>query len=133
MICKEEELPVRCAELLHVEHQPLEVLPFGVVNVDRVVGGLGELVQDADVAAGLRGSRKKGSAEEFLRHGLRAGEGEQDASRTDLRECARVEAAITLHGVPEHLVVLGESRGIEDDKVVPVADVPLVLHGVGRS
>ena len=37
--------------LFHIEHQPFEILPFGVIDVDRVVGRLRELVQDAHVAA----------------------------------------------------------------------------------
>ena len=31
--------------LFHIEHQPFEILPFGVIDVDRVVGRLRELVQ----------------------------------------------------------------------------------------
>ena len=43
--------PFPFLSLLHVEHQSLEVFALGVVDVDRVVGGLRQLVQDAHLAA----------------------------------------------------------------------------------
>ena len=98
-----------------------------------MVGRLRELVEDAHLASGDGCGREDRRAEELLRNGLRAGEGEEDAARADLRQRAGVEALVALHGVPEHLVVLGEGRRVEDDQVVAVADVAQVLHGVGRD
>ena len=48
----------RC--LLHLQHQALEVFALGMVDVDGVVGGLVELVEDADVAAALGGCGEDG-------------------------------------------------------------------------
>ena len=52
--------------LLYVEHQPFEVLALGVVDVDGVVGGLGELVEDADLASGDGGGGEDRGAEQLL-------------------------------------------------------------------
>lgn len=37
--------------LFHIQHQAFEVFAFGVVDVDGVVGGLGELMEYAHAAA----------------------------------------------------------------------------------
>ena len=110
---------------------PFEVLAFGVVDAHRVVGGLRQLVQDAYVAARDGRSREDHRAEQLLRHRLRAGEREEDAAGTYLRNGAGVEALVALHGITQHLVVFGEGRWVEDDQVVFVFDVLEVLHGIG--
>lgn len=71
-------------ELFYVEHQSLEVFTFRMVDVDRMVARLGELVKDAHAASALCGSGKHGVTEVLLVHHLRAGEGEEDAARTYL-------------------------------------------------
>ena len=38
--------------------ETLEVLSFGVKNVDGVIGGVGGFLEDSDLAAGVLGSRK---------------------------------------------------------------------------
>lgn len=70
--------------LFYVEHQSLEVFAFRMVDVDRMVARLGELVKDAHAASALCGSGKHGVTEVLLVHHLRAGEGEEDAARTYL-------------------------------------------------
>ena len=52
-------------ELFYVEHQSLKVFTFRMVDVDRMVGRLGELVQDADIATG-NGSRREYSHAELF-------------------------------------------------------------------
>ena len=49
-----------CLTLFHLQHQALEVFTLGMVYVDGVVGGLVELVEDADVAAALGGCGEDG-------------------------------------------------------------------------
>ncbi len=51
---------------LDVEDEALEVLAFGVVDVDGMVGGLVELIEDADTAADLGGSAEDCEAEVVL-------------------------------------------------------------------
>ena len=46
--------------LFHLQHQALEVFALGMVDVDGVVGGLVELVEDADVATALGGCGEDG-------------------------------------------------------------------------
>ena len=52
-------------ELFYVEHQSLKVFTFRMVDVDRMVGRLSELVQDADIATG-NGSRREYSHAELF-------------------------------------------------------------------
>ena len=63
--------------LFHNKHQPLQISPFGVENVDRMVGRLRQLVDDADVALGFDCSSGDDALEGSLVDGLRAAEGEQ--------------------------------------------------------
>mgnify|MGYP007090440386 CR=1 FL=1 len=60
---------------LHFEHKAFQVLALGVVDVDGMVGGLVQLVQNAHVPAALRGGGEHGQAELVLVDGLRATEG----------------------------------------------------------
>ena len=96
--------------LFYIKHQSLEVFAFGMVDVDWVVGGLGQLVQDAHLAACDGGGGKDRRAEQLLRDGLRAGEREEDAAGFDLRNGAGVEPLVALQGVAQHFVVFGEGR-----------------------
>ena len=55
---------------LHIQHKPLEVFAFGVVDVYGVVGRLCELVQYAHAAAALRRGREHREAELLLAYSL---------------------------------------------------------------
>ncbi len=47
-------------KLLYKQYQTLQVFAFGVINRNRVVGGLGEVVHDFDMAARFNGRRHDG-------------------------------------------------------------------------
>ena len=81
---------------LHIKNQSLQIFPFWVINVDRMVSRLCQLVQDAYATSGLGGGAEHGQAEVLLAYHLRAGEGEQDTSRLDLFESDGVQFAVTL-------------------------------------
>ena len=53
MIYKQISQPVEADlfVLLYIQNQSLQILALGVVDIDRVVGWLGELVQDAYLSA----------------------------------------------------------------------------------
>ena len=72
-------------KLLDIQHQTLKVLALRVVDVNRMVGGLGELVEDAHLATSDGCSREDRRAEELLRYRLRAGEGEENTATLNLR------------------------------------------------
>ena len=55
---------------LDPEDEPLEVLTFGMVDVDGVIGGLGELMQDAHFAAALRCRTEDGKPKLLFRYRL---------------------------------------------------------------
>ena len=56
--------------LLHIEHQALQVFPFRVIDIDRMVGRLVQLVQDAHLATGQCCGGKDGIAEMLFRDHL---------------------------------------------------------------
>src|SRR5699024_9755482 len=95
-----------------------QIFPFRMVNVDRMVGGLCQLVQDTDTASGLGGGTEHGQTEVLLAYHLRAGEGEQDASRFDLFESDGIQFAISLQSVAQYVFMFGESGRVQDDEVV---------------
>lgn len=56
--------------LLNIEDKAFKVLTFGMINVDRMVGRLVQLVQNADVPAALCRCREDGQAELIFIDGL---------------------------------------------------------------
>ena len=81
---------------LHIQHQSLEIFSLGMEDVDGMIGGLVELMQDAHVAVGKGGCSENGIAEIILCHYLRTGEGEEYASGTDFLESLHIQASVTL-------------------------------------
>ena len=103
-----------------------------MVNVDRMVGGLCQLVQDADTAPGLGGSTEYGQTEVFFAYHLRAGEGEQDTSWLDLFESDGVQFAVTLQGIAQYVFMFGESWWIQDDEIVVASHLFEIFESVFR-
>ena len=74
-----------------------------MIDVDRMVGGLGQLVQDADLASGDGCGREDRGAEQLLADRLRTGESEEEPSAFDLRQRPGIDrklaaAAVTVSG-----------------------------------
>ena len=119
--------------LFDVKHQTFQILTLRMVDVNRVVGRLCELVQNTHLATGDGCCRKYGRAEQLLRYGLRAGERKENASLANLRHRASVEPLVALQSVAEHLVMLGECRWVEDNHIVFVADIFQVFDCIARD
>ena len=120
-------------ELFYVEHQSLEVFAFRMVDVDRMVARLGELVKDAHAASALCSGGKHGVTEVLLVHHLRTGEGKEDAARTYLFEGLGIEFGVTAKGIAQGIAVLGKGRRVEDNQVVLVAHAVEELEGIFRK
>ena len=58
------------ALLFNVENEAFEVFTFGMVDIDGVVNGLSELVQDTHLTPGCRRCGEDRQAEFFLRYRL---------------------------------------------------------------
>ena len=56
--------------LFYIENKSLKILTFGMIDVDRVIGRLMQLMQDADMSATLCGSREDSQAELVFIDGL---------------------------------------------------------------
>lgn len=120
------------SSLLHVEKESLEVLAFRVVDVDGVVSGLVQTIEDTDAAAGLGGSGEHGEGKGLLVNDLRAAEREDQASGSDLGDRGGVQTLIGTEGVVQGTSMLGECRRIHDHQIVLVLwDVAQELDGIG--
>ena len=120
------------SSLLHVEEESLEVLAFRVVDVDGVVSGLVQTIEDTDAAAGLGGGGEHGEGKALLVNDLRAAEREDQASGSDLGDRGGVQTLIGTEGVVQGTSMLGECRRIHDHQSVLVLwDVAQELDGIG--
>ena len=120
------------SSLLHVEKESLEVLAFRVVDVDGVVSGLVQTIEDTDAAAGLGGGGEHGEGKGLLVNDLRAAEREDQASGSDLGDRGGVQTLIGTVGVVQGTSMLGECRRIHDHQIVLVLwDVAQELDGIG--
>ncbi len=120
------------SSLLHVEKESLEVLAFRVVDVDGVVSGLVQTIEDTDAAAGLGGGGEHGEGKVLLVNDLRAAEREDQASGSDLGDRGCVQTLIGTEGVVQGTSMLGECRRIHDHQIVLVLwDVAQELDGIG--
>ena len=109
-----------CSGLFYIQHKSLEIFALGVINVDGMVGWLGELVQDAHLSLGLGCCTENCKPELVLVHRLGTGKGEQDAAGGQFLECLGIEAAIAYQGIAQGTLVLGECRRVENDQVIGI-------------
>ena len=79
---------------LDVENEAFQVFALRMIDINRMVGRLVQLVEDAHRAACLGGRREDGIAEMVLGYYLRAGEREQDATRSYFVKCFCVQTSI---------------------------------------
>lgn len=120
------------SSLLHVEKESLEVLAFRVVDVDGVVSGLVQTIEDTDAAAGLGGGGEHGEGKGLLVNDLRAAEREDQAPGSDLGDRGGVQTLIGTEGVVQGTSMLGECRRIHYHQIVLVLwDVAQELDGIG--
>ena len=73
-----------------------------MIDADRVVGRLRQLVQDAYAAAGHGSGCEHGGAEVFFADGLRTRECEEDAAGLDFLESLDVQFAVALQGIASY-------------------------------
>ena len=103
-----------------------------MVDVDGVVSGLVQTIEDTDAAAGLGGGGEHGEGKALLVNDLRAAEREDQASGSDLGDRGGVQTLIGTEGVVQGTSMLGECRRIHDHQIVLVLwDVAQELDGIG--
>lgn len=103
-----------------------------MVDVDGVVSGLVQTIEDTDAAAGLGGGGEHGEGKGLLVNDLRAAEREDQASGSDLGDRGGVQTLIGTEGVVQGTSMLGECRRIHDHQIVLVLwDVAQELDGIG--
>lgn len=116
--------------LFHIENQPLQVLPLRMIDVDRMVGWLMQLVQDAHLAPRLSGSRKDGVSEIILGDHLGTTECEEYSTGLNHLQSLLVQPRIALQRIVQGPSVLGKGGRVEDDQVILVAGMLQILEGV---
>ena len=89
-----------------------------------MISRLSQLMENPHAASALGSSRKDCIAEILLVDHLRAGESEQDASRTNLFESLCIQFGIASQGIAQGIPVLGKSRRVKNNQIV------LVTHPV---
>ncbi|MFO4765295.1 hypothetical protein RCK03_25060, partial [Salmonella enterica subsp. enterica serovar 1,4,[5],12:i:-] len=77
--------------LFNIEHQTLQILTLGMIDVDGMVGRLMQLVKDAHLATCLSGSGEDGITEMILCYHLRTTEGKEDSAWLNLLESLVVQ------------------------------------------
>ena len=82
--------------LFDIKYQALQVLAFGMIDVDGMIGWLMQLVQDAHLATGNGSCGKYGHSELVLVDGLRTTESEEDATRLYLLKGLLIDSSIAL-------------------------------------
>jgi len=81
-------------------------------NVDGMVGGLMQLVHDANLAASLCGSRKHGIAELVFGNHLAATECEEQTAWLNALETLSVEPRIAFKCIVKRGTMLSKCRGV---------------------
>ena len=124
--------PLHGGRSLHVQHQPLQVLPLRMVDIYGMVSRLRQLMEYPDIAPRNGSRREDRRSEKFAAHRLRTTESKENTSGSYLRERPCVQAHITFHGVAQHLVVLREGRRVENDEVETAVHPFQVIERIDR-
>ena len=83
-----------------------------------MVGALRQVVQHPNRSANLHRRRRDGVVKQLSVNDLRAGKGEQDASRRDFFDCFHVQALVALHGIVAFFEALGVGGRVNDHDLV---------------
>lgn len=116
--------------LFDVEHESLEVFALGVVDIDGVISGLMELVEDAHMSTTLSSCCEDGKTELVLVDSLTAAESEYNAARAYLLESYSVETSVALESIAQSILVLGKSWRVEHDEIVVATGTFEILESV---
>ena len=101
-----------------------------MIDIDRMVGRLMQLVQDAHLSASLGSSGKDGIAEIILGYHLRATECKEDSALLDALQSLHVQTGISLQCIMQGCTVLGKGWRIEDDEVILLVMVIEILESI---
>ena len=89
-----------------------------MIDVDWVVGGLVQLMEQSNLAMRKCSRREHSHAELFLTDGLRTAEGEEQTSRRHLLHCSSVQFGVALYCMSHSIAMLGKRRRIEDYQII---------------
>jgi hypothetical protein len=82
-----------CKMLLHFQNQAFEVLPFQVKDTHRMIGRLGEVMQNPDTPLCIGRSGKDRFPEVFPADCLGAAEGKEDSAWRYVLKCLLIQSA----------------------------------------
>ena len=101
-----------------------------MIDIDGMIGGLMQLVEDAHLTACLGSSCEDGIAEMILGNHLRTAECEEDTTLLNLLESLVIQAGIAFQSIMERPTVLGKGGRIENDEIVLIASLLEILEGI---
>ena len=105
-----------------------------MVDVDGMVCGLVEPIEDSDGATGLGCSREYSQRKGFLVNYLRTAESEHQTAWGNLGDRGRVEPLVSPQSIAKRSTVLSECRRIDNHKVVFILwYVPEEIHGISTD
>lgn len=85
--------------LFYMQHESFQVFAFGMVDVDRMVCGLVQLVKNPYMSSTLCRCGEDRKPELVFADGLRAAEGEEYSSRSYLFESLCIEPGVTFQRI----------------------------------
>ena len=121
---------LRCQSLLHIKHESLQVFAFRMIDVDRMIGWLMQLVQDANLSSCLGCCSKHSVAEIILGNHLRTAEGEEDSTLLDSLQALYIQAGISLQHLAQRCTVLGKGWRIEDNEIILLVVLIQILERI---
>lgn len=116
--------------LLDIDNQALEVLTLRVVDINRVVGRLGKLTDDAHLTLSDSCRGEDCGAEQVAANSLRAREGKEDTSGANLLQRTGINLLVALQRIAQNFVVLGKGGRVKDNKVVAIVNIFQILDSI---
>ena len=101
-----------------------------MINIDRMVGRLMQLVQDAHLSSCLSCCSKHCVAELILRYHLRAAESKEDTTLLNTLQTLHIQAGITLQCITQSRTVLGKSRRIKNYQIILLVVFVEILESI---
>lgn len=103
---------------LDIQKKTLQILPFRMIDIDRMVSRLVQPVENPDTPAGLGSCREYSQSESLLVDYLRTAVCEYQPFRRNFGDCGCIESLVCPQSILEHTTVLCKCRWIHYHQVI---------------
>ena len=118
--------------LLHIHQQTFQVLPFRMIDANRMVRALRKTPYNADIAVRVGGGSEEHRLEIVAADRLGAGEGKEQPAGSYLLQRPMVDIFVTLQPLLQAAMVLGKGRRIKHHNVKRLLQPRKVLQRILR-